>query len=188
MSRNSFSHKKKFAQKNKKQAMAIGQVFIFIVAALTFALIMIFGYRTIAQFMHSGEEVQFVQFKTDLESAVKKIYSEYGSARIEKFYAPANYKQICFLDLDAPYDEGLCAFDSIACDAWQSTENYEKAQANVFLQPLGTKEIKVYKIKIAPEENANFICLNLQNGMFSLYLEGKGDHTQISRVALGVSS
>jgi len=43
-----------------KKGLAIGQVFIFIVAAITFALIMIFGYKAISGFISSGEEVEFV--------------------------------------------------------------------------------------------------------------------------------
>ena len=57
-----------------KKGLGVGQVFIFIVAALTFALILMFGYRAIAGFLKSGEDVAFVQFKTGLESSVKKIY------------------------------------------------------------------------------------------------------------------
>jgi len=60
-----------------KKGIGVGQVFIFIVAALSFALILIFGYRAIAGFLNSGEEVAFVQFKTSLESSIKKIYTEF---------------------------------------------------------------------------------------------------------------
>ena len=68
-----------------KKAMGVGQVFIFIVAAITFALIMIFGYKAISGFVSTGEDVAFVQFKTDLENSVRKIYTEYGAVRIESF-------------------------------------------------------------------------------------------------------
>ena len=64
-----------------KKAMGVGEVFVYIIAALTFALIMIFGYKAINQFLEKGQQVEFVQFKTELESSVKNIYSEYGSVR-----------------------------------------------------------------------------------------------------------
>ena len=46
-----------------KKAMGVGQVFVFIIAALSFALIMIFGYKAIGDFLPQGEKVQFYQFK-----------------------------------------------------------------------------------------------------------------------------
>lgn len=178
-----------------KKGIAIGQVFIFMVAGIIFALILIFGYRSLSQFMESGEKVEFTQFKTDLESSIKKIYTEYGSARKEDFYPPPKYEQICFVDMDASYDPGMCDFDPLACDVWQEAQEvrfdergerisgYESVEANVFLQPLAPVPIKVYKISIAPEEGKDYLCLEIKRGSFSLYLEGKGDHTQLSRVS-----
>ena len=42
-----------------KKAMGVGQVFVFIIAALSFALIMIFGYKMISSFITSGEKIEF---------------------------------------------------------------------------------------------------------------------------------
>ena len=55
-----------------KKGLGAGQVFVYIVAALTFALIMIFGYKIINDLIHTGEDVQFLQFKTSLETSIKK--------------------------------------------------------------------------------------------------------------------
>src|SRR3989344_7543560 len=84
------------------QGLAIGQVFIYVLVALTFSVIMIFGYKSITEFVQRGEDVQFYQFKTDLESSIQRIYTEYGSVRLEKYVAPTKYTQICFVDLDSP--------------------------------------------------------------------------------------
>src|SRR3989338_2314117 len=102
-----------------KKGIGVGQVFIFIIAAITFALILIFGYKAITGFIQSGESVAFVQFKTGLESSVKKIYTEFGSVRVERYSTPLGYSQICFVDLDKPYDADLCSFDQVACSVWQ---------------------------------------------------------------------
>ena len=107
-----------------KKGLGVGQVFVFIVAGITFALIMIFGYNAISGFLKSGEDVAFVQFKTDLESSIKKIYTEFGSVRVEKFTLPAKYTQVCFVDLDAEYDDELCQFDQAACSVWESSSGY----------------------------------------------------------------
>ena len=176
---------------NGKKAMGIGQIFIFIVAAITFALIMIFGYKAISGFLTSGEQVEFVQFKTGLEKAVKQIYTEYGSVRIEKFDLPVKYEQICLVDMDYPKPkisvemDSLCAEDQIACDVWQQAMEeggYDAVEANVFLTPPATVPIKVYQINIVNDngEEQGYYCTKLNNGKFSLMLEGKGDRTEIS--------
>jgi hypothetical protein len=172
-----------------KKAMGIGQVFIFIVAAITFALIMIFGYKMITGFLESGEEVAFVQFKTDLETSVQKIYTEYGAVRIERFHAPQDYTKICFVDMDTDYDPEFCAEDQFGCTVWEGADEARNAgddgwgsvDVNVFLTPPGP-QIKVFKIGIDPVEGTGYLCIPLSGGSFPLVLEGKGDRTELSRL------
>ncbi len=181
-----------------KKAMGIEQVFVFMIAALTFALIMIFGYQAISGFLESGEEVEFVQFKNNLELAVKTIYTEYNSVRIKDFDLPARFEQICFLDLNYFVEEHpdelqeLCSKDLAACEIVEEAKSgvnegrcetgYECVDQNVFLKPQATVPIKVYLISILDEkeEPAGFICPPINAGSFSLVLEGKGDHTELS--------
>ena len=163
-----------------KKAMGVGEVFVYIIAALTFALIMIFGYKAINQFLEKGQQVEFVQFKTELESSVKKIYSEYGSVREVRYRLPSGYTQICFVDLDKPYDN-TCSQDPVACTVWQQAQQdedrkgYEFADENVFLTPPAPVKIKVYKITIP----GGILCIPLAQSSFSLRLEGEGDKTAL---------
>ena len=180
------------SSRNKK-GQGIGQVFIFIIAAIVFILVMIFGYRAVSDFLHKGEQVEFVQFKTSLESSIKKIYTEYGSVRIKEFHVPGKFDQICFVDLDKrPTEEdlqALCQHDQLACDVWREAwvredkQGYIAADENVFMQPApqGGVQIKVYKISIGGS-NTGFLCENIINGIFSLKLEGKGDRTEVSEI------
>jgi len=177
-----------------KKGMGIGQVFIFIVAAITFALIMIFGYKTVSDFIDTGNEVAFVQFKTELEKSVKKIYTEHGSIRIENYNIPGNFEQICFVNMDYNYDgeelQKLCSFDQAACDIWEQAKEeggYEAVDQNVFLKPQAKVPIKVYRISVYDEtegENIGFICEKIHGGTFSVVLEGKGDKTEVSKAGL----
>ena len=164
-----------------KKGMGIGQVFIFIVAAITFALIMVFGYRAVTDFLESGEKVEFVQFKNDLESSVKKIYTEFGSVRVENFHTPAKFTKICFVDLDDEIGdmEALCKEDQIACDVWQNARDeggYNTLDENVFLTPPADVKIKVYRAEI----DGGYVCQKITNGQFTVVLEGLGDRTKIS--------
>tara|TARA_B100000315_G_C14376204_1_gene495273 strand:- start:160 stop:681 length:522 start_codon:yes stop_codon:yes gene_type:complete len=168
---------------SNKKAMAIGQVFIFMVAAITFALILIFGTKAILEFMDKGERVEFTRFKTNLETNVKKIYTEYGSVRIKSFNLPSKYNQICFIDLSKkPPQNCLTKIGVIACDAWKTAAEqgggWSKADRNVFLQPASEIPIKVYEISM----DNNYLCLPIKQGRFQLRLEGKGDRTDLSLV------
>lgn len=169
-----------------KKGIGVGQVFIFIVAAITFALILIFGYRAITGFLKSGEDVAFVQFKTGLESSVKKIYTEFGSVRVERYLTPLKFTQICFVDLDKPYDPGLCALDQYACSVWNiasdSGKGYEGVEENVFLTPPAPVPIKVYKIDIEDKDGKDFLCVPIKQGAFSIVMEGEGDKTLLSEL------
>lgn len=178
-----------------KKGMGIEQVFIFIVVAITFALIMIFGYKAVNEFISKGERVEFVSFKTELESAVKSIYTEYGSVRIKEFSLPGGYEKICFIDLDKPYPKNdadgndICnsQVDEVACDTWKTAElqggGLDKADRNVFLEPPAATKIKVYKIETEGGPVPGAVCLAVNKGRFKLRLEGKGDKTLISKVA-----
>ena len=176
-----------------KKGMGIGQVFIFIITAITFALIMIFGYKIITEFMEKGELVEYTQFKGELESSIKKVYTEYGAIRTPTFDPPVKYKQICFVDVDVEYNEKLCEYDIDACTVWEEVREdnvlpgetyYDKVQENVFLKPISLKmpSIKVFKISVDPKEvgEEGFLCEDIVKGSFSLVLEGKGDRTELS--------
>ncbi len=171
---------------NSKKGLGVGEVFVYIVAALTFAVIMIFGYKIINDFIHRGEEVQFLQFKNDLESSVKKIYADYGSSRKETFHLPGSFNQICFVDFDSPYNEKFCVNDPVACSFWKNNADtqggYAAAGENVFLKPTAAQQIKIFQFQVVPTKvgEEGFLCVPVVKGSFTVVLEGKGDRTQLS--------
>lgn len=178
-----------------KQGMGVGQVFIFIMVGITFAVIMLFGYRAITDFLNSAEEIGFVQFKTELESSVKRISSDFGSVRVASFHLPAGYMQVCFVDLDYQFsvDElaDLCRSDPAACTAWETAQQgrrdefgqlvkgYAASDENVFLQPSAPVALKIHPITI-DGRSAGALCTPIHEGNFQVRLEGKGSFTDIS--------
>lgn len=172
-----------------KKAMGIGQVFTFIIAALVFAMIMLFGYKAITEFVGRGEDIQLVQFKNDIESSVRSIYSQYGAEKVQDFYLPSKYSQICFINLEAGAEvihaqkDELCKSDTNACILWEEAAAagdgaFESIDENVFLTPSSLK-IKVYRLEIDNNEQ-QFLCLPITQGHFTLHLEGRGDRTAVS--------
>jgi hypothetical protein len=183
-----------------KKGLAIAQVFIFILAAFTFSMIMIFGYRAIEKLLVVGEETQMVDFENGLKNAVERIYTESKSLRVEKFYVPGDYQEICFIDLDYPAEKidlekgSLCQRSPSACQAWEEASlaqksgksGYASGEENVFLEPsqAGMHPLKVYRITLIDTagKESGFLCSPLKKGAFSLMLEGKGDHAELSSV------
>ena len=171
-----------------KKGIGIGQVFIFIITGITFALIMIFGYKAITDFLHKGEVIEFTTFKNELEGGIKGIYTNYGTVRTPDFRPPVKYKQICFVNMDEEFNPLLCEYDAVACSAWEKAESYETAQENVFLKPVpsGMPAIKVFNFNVIPKNagEEGFFCEKITKGQFTLVLEGKGDRTEISEYEL----
>lgn len=182
-----------------KKGLGVSQVFVFIIAAITFIMIMLFGYKAISDIGNQAGQIEFIEFKTSLESSVKKIYTEFGAVRNEEFFPPSDYTQICFVDMDYQVTDdeisALCKKDSIACDIWRDANNaikegksgYDSVESNVFTRPIAPVPLKVYKIETAYydelSDNYNkqgFVCIDIRSGRFSIMLEGKGDHTIIS--------
>ncbi len=174
-----------------KKGMAIGQIFIFIVAAVTFTLVLLFGYQKITGFLETGEQVEFIQFKNHLESSIQKIYTEYGAIRKTTFHPPGQYTQVCFVDFEFVHKKTdidlLCEKDPFACGTLEdASAKFEDITANVFLTPIAPVPIKTHKIKVEALEKASgfdkhipkgFLCLSISGGQFELTMEGMGDHT-----------
>ena len=172
-----------------RRGLGVEQTFVYVVAAITFALIMIFGYRTIVGFQHTGQQAQLVQFKNTLENSIKSIYSNYGSVQQENFVVPQGYSQLCLVDMDYQITtEGLqqlCHYDQIACTVWQQAaqarqqgkSGFQSVDENVFLQPASEVPIKVFEFHL--ENGQGFLCQEIVGSKMSLRLEGKGSYTQI---------
>ena len=74
-----------------------GQVFIYIIALFLVAFIMIYGYKAIKTLTTKTDQITFLKFKTDLESAVGSISSDYGSVERKTFFIGDKYKKACFV-------------------------------------------------------------------------------------------
>ncbi len=171
----------------------MNQVFMYIIAAITFALIAIFGYRAIAGFLESGEKVEYVHFKDSLESEVKKIYTDYGALRQQEFYVPGDHTKICFVNMNRePSDleaEELCREDQIACSFWETAKDSADVDQNVFLTPSSPVPLNVFSIGLCKDDNgcstreseSGFLCIPIKDGSFTIFLEGKGDRAVISK-------
>jgi len=158
-----------------KKAQVFGQVFVLIIAAIVFLLIIFYGYRAITGFTERSEQVALVEFETELESSVKQIAIDYGSVKKLELSLPGKYKQVCFVDLDKvpelPPNNALSENYPLVWDSVTSG-----SPQNVFLIPPSDMPITVEKMTIT----ARFFCLTVVDGKIALRLRGLGASTEIS--------
>jgi hypothetical protein len=163
----------------------ISQAFIYIMAVIVFAIVLIFGYKAINFFIDKGDQFSHVSFKKSLEGAITDIATDYNSVTVynskNQLRVPSEVDEVCFLDLDEPFP-GSCpaGLSIIACDAWKTYGSWEESEANVFMQPPGALPIKVGRIKM--DDQNDFLCFDT-NGRLDMRLTGKGSHTLISKVS-----
>lgn len=152
-----------------KRAQMIGQIFVFVVAAIVFILILMYGYRAISNFLERSEQVALIDFKSDLESAVEVIKRDYGSVRKVELRLPKRYTELCIVDVDRcealeqqrPLMYSLCIAGS----------------ENVFLVPKQETPIFLEGISVP---DPGFVCVPVVNGNVALRLEGLGKSALIS--------
>jgi len=152
-----------------KRAQMIGQIFVFVVAALIFILILTYGYRAISNFLARSEQVALIDFKADLESSVEVIKRDYGSVRKVELRLPKRYTELCIVDVNKcealaksrPLMYSLCLAGS----------------ENVFLVPKQETPIFLPDISV-PEPG--YVCVPVASGNVVLRLEGLGKSTLVS--------
>ena len=176
----------KFRIKNKK-AQVITQVFVFILAAVIFGMIMIFGYKAINDFIQRSNEVAMLELRTEMVASINKMTTG-SDVRKVTFKIPSQVQYVCFLDFDRPLsnlrgDKALCDSSNqdyyfpIICDSW-----VDNVQQNVFFYPMTDVEISAQSLEVVQPgfvngEGKGFLCIKTKKERITLRLEGKGDRT-----------
>lgn len=174
----------------------LNQVFIYLLAAIIFTMVLLFGYKAIGNIMETSEYVSLIDFKTKLETNIDQISTSHDT-NIYYYNLPSKYDEICFIDMSKSescnFDErGVCynnfcgnspsvyKANGVVCDAWESNTSQ-----NIFLFPMAGIDISTGPISIDADGDGGddgLLCLDISSGQFSLKLEGRGDKTKISLV------
>ncbi len=163
-----------------KRGQMIGQVFIFILAGLVFVLILGYGYKAISNFLASGEKVQLIDFRNEIESAIKTIKRDYGSVQRVDLRVPAKTDSVCFVTSN---------FEDVQSSGWTDVfrqeypllhSAWETKNSNIFLMPWQqASNILVEDIVVDPA-GKGYLCLSSAGGKISLRVEGTGNKAIIS--------
>nr|MBI4156643.1 hypothetical protein [Candidatus Woesearchaeota archaeon] len=155
-----------------KKGQILGMPFVYILALIVGALILIFGVKWIFQLQETASSVQLNKFVDDLRVETEKYYSlDPGSKKQIKLNLPNKVKQLCFkgTELDQntllPQEKNLIQLES---------------RNNVFFIPLDSyKNTKFYINEIINPDISNkdkILCIK-NPGQF--YLETEKDFVNI---------
>jgi hypothetical protein len=152
----------------KKKGQLLSQVFVFMLAAVTLVMILLFGYKYIDSFMEQQEKVEMINFRDTLLDGVNSIRTRYGSIDKLTLQIPSRYGELCFVDSDS--SGNLVQDRPLLHNLWSSDKNQ-----TVFLIPLSELNIKVENVQV---ENGYF-CTPTETKM-DLKLESLGKKVKIS--------
>jgi len=168
-----------------KKAQIIGQVFVFIIAAILFTLVLLYGYKAIGTFGEQRKEIALIEFQDDLRAAISKVAVDYGSVKKFTMNVPSDFEEICFIDLDKIRGTGgqggigVKAFLANSHPLIANEINGGTSQ-NVFLDPFPDQPLRIPRISVGgPNEDQGFLCLpNTRVGIL-LKLSGLGNKAKI---------
>lgn len=172
-----------------KKAQIISQVFVLILAAIVFILILSYGYSALNNIWQRSEQVAFIDFSTTLQSEVKAISLSYGSVKkLDLSGLPTKYKTICVVtgekkDRTADSRSGA-QLEGLPLAYPLIYELYEPGGANVFFVPSAPQNIKLPNIEASPNPDGSgtkkWFCIPVDRGDVTLRLEGLGNSVRVS--------
>lgn len=133
------------------------QVFLYMMVLVVVGAMLIIGFRSVTNIMGQGCQVEYEQFKTQLESDIQSN-TRFGFAQQVTIRAPCDYDQLCFggdTNTDPVIDASMDA----------GAENVFLKQGR-FMEPLFNNP------SIDPP--ANQLCIDSAGGRFIFRLEGIG--------------
>jgi len=155
----------------------INQIFIYIMAVIIFAAIMLYGYKAIHNIIVKGDYVEYNNFKKNFENTIENSKS-YGEINVKSFLLPPGTSQICIVDLSET-DTGRINSSytsAIVKDAW------EVRAYNVFLLPAKYDNLLVEGLQVSDAGN-KFLCEETSpaKSKITLRFEGLGNAVRISK-------
>lgn len=195
MSKRGLSNFNTFKMFNRKNGQVANQAFIYIMAGIIFAMVLMFGYNAVRDFSAKSDYVGLIDFKTELESTINGIASTQD--RVEKeFLIPGSHKELCMVDMtQGGYQNcrssGTNCYNycigslkgelpNVVCNAWK-----DNVSQSIFLLPYADISFKTVRIQLLDEdtgEDKGFLCTDVVRGRVKFQFTGKGNRAQIKPV------
>jgi hypothetical protein len=159
------------------------EVFVYILAFMIVAFVMIYGYSAVRQFQDKTAQVDLLTFKNTLENTIDSYASDYGSTKKLELKVPNGFEKICFVNTqkdkeDFPQnnltDSSADDYDPIITSSWGSDDD-----SNIFLID-GLPKFILNVPTLSLPDNVAYECIELESRILVLWLKGQGDSTLLS--------
>ena len=168
----------------------VSQVFTYLVAILVIGVIVVVGYKGIAELLKLNCEQKSVQFQKNIFGFIDE-YSDRGSTYEEVLQAPCDIQEVCFADsrfcsqdpLERPSSIVAYTTDKVIISA---LEDSLECTANVFIKGKTTEALGFAEKLVLSEvqdsrgvKDYPFKCFKTRSGRFKFLFRGLGRKTQI---------
>ncbi len=168
-----------------RKAQAQSQAFIYILAIIIIGMLLIFGVKYIGQIMNKVEDINLLQFKTDLESDANRIGPSYGTWEKLEIDIPDGVETVCFVESadsisGGVLSTGICDansddYDFRMCNAWQ-----DDTSRNVYTVPFDALDTGIYLGEIEVDSSEGYLCFDVGDSKLKIKMTGYGNKLKIS--------
>jgi hypothetical protein len=159
-----------------KNGQIIGQVFVYIMAAIVIGAIIIIGYWAVKNITDKSCQVELITFKSKIENYAAK-HSSYGSVNKEALIAPCGYAKVCFVDAGQIGNiTGLSKCKNQVINASVKDGDMK----NIFLVTSKTIIPIGYSEYISVADTTDCTCIENTNGNFFITFKGFNFRTELS--------
>ena len=182
----------------RRSAQAQTQIFMYVLGAIVFVMVLIYGYKSISEIKDKGQLVEILRARNDLDSKVKALRTEYQTVRYHTLLLPPTFTKVCFIDSVKAESLGSTdtGFDDIATESpaaaavVDGSTSTSRIEQNVFLTPApsGTPEFYISNMRIFSGASTQDIssvtgpywfCMPTQQGRIELKMTGLGKYVRV---------
>jgi len=182
----------------RRSAQAQTQIFMYVLGAIVFVMVLIYGYKSISEIKDKGQLVEILRARNDLDSKVKALRTEYQTVRYHTLLLPPTFTKVCFIDsvkAESLGSTALNAFNGIATESpaaaavVDGSTSTSRIEQNVFLTPApsGTPEFYISNMRIfngvsaetSYNNNPFWFCMPTQQGRIELKMTGLGKYVRV---------
>lgn len=167
----------KFNKNKKSQNQA---VFMYLVAAIVIALMIIFAIKIMTKFKEEQRDAVSVELNEKIKAAVEAISTKKGSKQENSFSVPSGAEEVCFVDTSRREDILKSPLLERYLLMKESIESY--SNENMFVIKHGRTVLSEYIGDICLDDFPYYICKKTKNDLLDVLLEGKGDCASIGGI------
>lgn len=169
-----------FNKLNKNKKSQNQPVFMYLIAAIVIALMIVFSLKIINKFKEEQRDAVSVELNEKMKAAVDAISTKKGSKQESSFSVPSGAEEVCFLDLSKREE----ILKSQLLEKYplmkESVESHSKE--NMFVIKSGKTVLSEYIGNICLDDFPYYICKETKNDLLDVLLEGRGDCASIGLV------